>query len=611
MSYSDRGSGLIPNRWLQCPRKATRLLVDKFLAFKTPLSEKFDDQVPEHCRFPPKMLFTSMKSYKVRIGLWIDLTNTSRFYDPETVKHAYDDKEVKYVKLSCKGRGETPSEDQTRLFVNMCRQFLSNNPLDAVGVHCTHGFNRTGFLLVSYMIEEMNWGVEAAIQEFAQVRPPGIYKQDYLEELFRRYDEVQYTTPAPPLPSWHTECDDDETEEPPRKRQHNGRHDEEDTGGGSGGGGRGNVGGGGGGKKRHREFSNKNPTFMEGVPGVTPVLDQPRLRQIQTKAQTICKWKKSGFPGCQPVSMDQSNIKLLQKKPYMVSWKADGTRYMMLILKEGQVYCLDRDNSVFQVDGLTFLHRKDPNRPLGDTLLDGEMVIDKHEGRDIPRYLAYDVVQCDGVYVGNMKFPVRLKCIEVDVIGPRHKAMIEGRIRKELEPFSIRLKQFYPVVKAGSLLGEKFSKQLSHEPDGLIFQPTTDPYQTGRCMEVLKWKPSTHNSVDFRLCIAKEEGEGIVPKLVGHLYVGGVDRPFAQMKITKSIKQLDKKIIECKYENNAWVFMRERTDKSFPNSLSTAQSVCNTIQNPITTSWLLEFIERHRYREEEFDMPPPLHIPRR
>lgn len=38
------------------------------------------------------------------------------------------------------------------------------------GVHCTHGFNRTGFLLVSYMVEEMNWGVEAAIHEFAQVR---------------------------------------------------------------------------------------------------------------------------------------------------------------------------------------------------------------------------------------------------------------------------------------------------------------------------------------------------------------------------------------------------------------------------------------------------------
>lgn len=33
-------------------------------------------------------------------------------------------------------------------------------------------------------------------------RPPGIYKQDYLEELCRRYSEVEFTPPAPELPDW-------------------------------------------------------------------------------------------------------------------------------------------------------------------------------------------------------------------------------------------------------------------------------------------------------------------------------------------------------------------------------------------------------------------------
>lgn len=33
----------------------------------------------------------------------------------------------------------------------------------------------------------------------------------------------------------------------------------------------------------------------------------------------------TGFPGCHPVSMDTKNIAKL-RKPYMVSWKADGTR---------------------------------------------------------------------------------------------------------------------------------------------------------------------------------------------------------------------------------------------------------------------------------------------
>lgn len=113
------------------------------------------------------------------------------------------------------------------------------------GVHCTHGFNRTGFLIISYLVEQLSWeyvslfrtfslnfhkfalvfvqttlgliagskctvsspcvfSLHAAIQCFARARPPGIYKQDYLQELFRRYDEEENTIPAPPLPDW---CD--------------------------------------------------------------------------------------------------------------------------------------------------------------------------------------------------------------------------------------------------------------------------------------------------------------------------------------------------------------------------------------------------------------------
>jgi mRNA-capping enzyme len=52
--------------------------------------------------------------------------------------------------------------------------------------------------------------------------------------------------------------------------------------------------------------------------------------------------------------------------------------------------------------------------------------------------------------------------------------------------------------------------------------------------------------------------------------VGGMDRPFGQMKVNKTLKELNNKIVECKFQDNEWVFMRERTDKSFPNSYSTA-----------------------------------------
>jgi hypothetical protein len=62
----------------------------------------------------------------------------------------------------------------------------------------------------------------------------------------------------------------------------------------------------------------------------------------------------------------------------------------------------------------------------------------------------------------------------------------------------------------------------------------------------------------------------MLPETKGYLYVGTLDRPFSQIKVTKQLKEYDKKIIECTWENKAWKFMRERTDKSFPNAYKTA-----------------------------------------
>lgn len=52
------------------------------------------------------------------------------------------------------------------------------------------------------------YSIEAAVAAFAQSRPPGIYKADYLKELFSRYGEVEDTPPAPELPDW---CFDDDS----------------------------------------------------------------------------------------------------------------------------------------------------------------------------------------------------------------------------------------------------------------------------------------------------------------------------------------------------------------------------------------------------------------
>ena len=92
--------------------------------------------------------------------------------------------------------------------------------------------------------------------------------------------------------------------------------------------------------------------------------------------------------------MDRDNLNFLLKERYKVSWKADGTRYMMLIEGKNMVYFADRDNSIFKVEGMTFPYRKDESQSLTGTILDGEMVLDDDPVTQtkIPRYLIYDIV---------------------------------------------------------------------------------------------------------------------------------------------------------------------------------------------------------------------------
>ena len=121
----------------------------------------------------------------MKIGLWIDLTFTRRFYESSRLA----DRDIKYVKLECRGHGETPTPDQTSAFIRICSQFISQNPLASVGVHCTHGFNRTGFLIISYLVEREDWSLDRAVVEFSRCRPPGIYKQVIDSPVFLfRYD---------------------------------------------------------------------------------------------------------------------------------------------------------------------------------------------------------------------------------------------------------------------------------------------------------------------------------------------------------------------------------------------------------------------------------------
>lgn len=136
------------------------------------------------------------------------------------------------------------------------------------------------------------------------------------------------------------------------------------------------------------------------------------------------------------------------------------------------------------------------------------MVIDKVNGQDIPRYLIYDIIKFRGEDVGKVDFRIRLNCIRDELVNPRYKAMERGIIDRQTEPFGVRFKPFWFLEDTEKILTGKLAQELSHEPDGTIFQPVKEPYLCGRCDSVLKWKPPHLNTVDFRLKIVTQSGEG-------------------------------------------------------------------------------------------------------
>ncbi|GMR59708.1 hypothetical protein PMAYCL1PPCAC_29903, partial [Pristionchus mayeri] len=570
-----------PDRWLYCP-KIGKVIENLFLPFKTPLCHLYDNQIEKRLQFHPQDVFDCPQAKGKKIGMWLDLTKTDRFYFQNEVEK----NGCKYRKIAMKGHGESPTLEDVAQFNRLVNGFIADHPGELIGVHCTHGFNRTGFVIISFLVEVMDWGVMAALRTFAAARPTGIYKQDYINDLYTRYDEIESVVEAPQKPKW---CFNEEGFE------------QEDTGeeastsqSGTNGNSSGNANGN---KKKSAKV------FADGkMPEVVPLEDEGLKSGLRRQIRDLLKYKRDGFPGSQPVSMEMSpernNLFFLAQRRYRMSWKADGSRYLIYIVDKFQVYAFDRDNEVFPLPRLNFPHRKEP-RHIRNTLVDCELIFDHVNGKEVPRILIYDIITYEGINLGKENFDTRLECIRKEIFEARDKAFAEGRLNRAQELCSVRVKDFWRIENTAKVLSDEFTRNVAHEIDGLIFQPVDEPYVPGRCDSVLKWKPPSHNSVDFKLQIRKVTKEGELPQWIGFLYVQHSTDPVDQMKATKSLQPYDGKIIECKRENNQWVFMRERTDKSLPNSLKTAQAVVNSMKYPIEKETLISFIDKKRY-----DGPP-------
>ncbi|EEQ86581.1 hypothetical protein RJZ56_006605 [Blastomyces dermatitidis] len=133
------------------------------------------------------------QKWKGKIYAVIDISHESPVYDPAQLEKGG----IQYHKLPTVSK-IPPTVEEVRDFVSLVSRLeeeisaVSKSspdgaPRPVLGVHCHYGFNRTGFFVTSYLIEEKGFSVQEAIDEFEKCRSPGIKHEHFIDTLFVRY----------------------------------------------------------------------------------------------------------------------------------------------------------------------------------------------------------------------------------------------------------------------------------------------------------------------------------------------------------------------------------------------------------------------------------------
>ncbi|XP_009599545.1 uncharacterized protein [Nicotiana tomentosiformis] len=506
LTKTQKPSSRLPPGWLDCPAFGRE--IGRIIPSKVPLDETFNDCVLPGKRYSLRQVLHQQKVLGRKLGMVIDLTNTTRYYSSSDWRK----EGIKHVKIPCKGRDAVPDNESCHLFVYEVSQFLvrQKDVKKYILVHCTHGFNRTGFMIIHFLMRTL----------------PISVTQD----------------------------------------------------------------------NRETQISLSNDDILGDA---VPQDQQDDLRQFCYQALKMTpRGRGTHFPGSHPVSLNRDNLQLLRQRYYYATWKADGTRYMMLITMGG-CFLIDRHFNFRRVQmrfPCTHTDEGVAKRVHHFTLLDGEMVIDTLPGtqKQERRYLIYDMMALNGVSIVEQPFCERWRMIDKEVIGPRNHERQHicqsgnPYYRYECEPFRMRRKNFWLLSTVRKVLKELIP-ELSHEADGLIFQGWLDPYVPLTHHGLLKWKYPEMNSVDFLFEVV--DGRELL-----YLHERGKKKLMEGNRVvfpdSSDPSDYLGKIIECSWDSNnqEWVWMRTRIDKGTPNDYNTYRKVLRSITDNITEEVLLNEI---------------------
>ncbi|KAK3599431.1 hypothetical protein CHS0354_036449 [Potamilus streckersoni] len=154
------------------------------LPLKVPLKESLSKRYEEKERFTPQTLIDMLNDRGLTLGLIIDLTFTTKYYNPEE----FMQRGINYKKIYVAGQRIPSDEVVYQMFdiINSFQQHVNVDNKYIIGIHCTHGINRTGYMVCRYLMDVLGWQSGVAVDAFNKARHHQIYRENFVKELHRR-----------------------------------------------------------------------------------------------------------------------------------------------------------------------------------------------------------------------------------------------------------------------------------------------------------------------------------------------------------------------------------------------------------------------------------------
>lgn len=298
------------------------------------------------------------------------------------------------------------------------------------------------------------------------------------------------------------------------------------------------------------------------------------------------------FVGPQPTTFEHQHLKETSDG-YSATLKLDGERRLLFFDRKGFSYLINQKLQVEKAYDEAYLAAA---RSLFD--------VEKVKGAKLMVFDTY--------FFANKPY-------HQDFLSTR--LLVAQRLAEIADSF-VEVKTFVNADQSGiEHLANKM--KISHDAlpnDGIIFTPWEDPLPlklgpSKKWDRLLKWKPPSHNSVDFRLEYSDTMTRDFQNYKRYKLQCMSVTNDFSSMmsyinnpKVTYELvdfepvnphmalppdnlsmvwveedkPSLHGKIIECTFRDDGWLAVRERTDKVSPNDLNVAASTWKMIINPVS-----------------------------